>query len=145
MNPRPFWITVGFILCAAVSAGAQTNHLVPVPRETGGSGKYRRIIYKSLLLTPAQFGRMIYETGWGEPEWAVSVYGTGATKRAEHPYHSYRITVIRSRSSIWNILDDRNAGNKADPIRTSRKDAPIGEALAFAVQNAWRTDRKSVV
>jgi len=139
MNPRPLWLVVAFILCATVSAQSQTSHLVPVKREAGGSGEYRRVIYKKLLVTPAQFGRMIYEPGWADPEWAVSVYGVRATKRAEHPYKSYYVTVTRSRSSIWNILEDQRRGDPHEAIRTSRKDAPISEELAYALQNAWRT------
>jgi hypothetical protein len=135
MNPRPLWLTVAFIVCASVIARSQPNHLVPVRHETGESAEYRRLIYKYLLVTPAQFGRMIYEPGWYEPEWAESVYGTGATNRANQPYDSYRVTVTRSRSSIWNILEER----KHEAIRTSRKDALISKELALAVRSAWRT------
>src|SRR5712691_7381770 len=106
-----FWLIVAFLVCAVsavAAAGGQPGHLVPVQHETGESAEYRGLIYKNLLVTPAQFGRMIYEPGWYEPEWAVSIYGVGATSRREQPYRSYGITVTKSLSSIWISLPSNN-------------------------------------
>jgi len=132
------------LFCAArisVGSGDQLDHLVPVERahEVGESGEYRRLIYKHLLVNPAQFGRMIYEPGFYEAEWAVSVYGIDATKRPDQPYRSYRITVTRSLGSIWISLPSNNEEHQRKRIRASRKDATIDAELAFAVQRAWRT------
>ncbi len=137
-----FWLIVALLVCAVsavAAAGGQPGHLVPVQHETGESAEYRGLIYKNLLVTPAQFGRMIYEPGWYEPEWAVSIYGVGATSRREQPYRSYGITVTKSLSSIWISLPSNNEEHKHKPIRRSRKDATIDSNLAVAVQRAWRT------
>src|SRR5256885_2211184 len=77
-------VTAALLFCAAgrlLASGDQPDHLVPVRRENGESGQYRRLIYKHLLVTPAQFGRMIYEPGFYEPEWAVSLYPVGQSHR----------------------------------------------------------------
>ena len=122
-------VTAALLFCAAgrlLASGDQPDHLVPVRRENGESGQYRRLIYKHLLVTPAQFGRMIYE-----PEWAVSLYAVG---------QSHRITVTKSRRSIWIALaGDKDERPRYNPIRTSRKDVLISAELALAVQRAWAT------
>ena len=133
MSARPHRVTTALLFCAAsglLASGDQPDHLVPVRRETGESVEYRRLIYKHLLVTPAQFGRMIYEPGFSEPEWAVSVYAIG---------QSYRITVTKSLSSIWISLPGNNEEHRHKPIRSSRKDAFISGELALAVQRAWAT------
>jgi len=131
---RARYVTAALLLCAAVrllASGDQPDHLFPVRRENGESGQYRRLIYKHLLVTPAQFGRMIYEPGFYEPEWAVSVYTVG---------QSHRITVTKSRRSIWiACAGDREERPQYNPIRTTRKDVLISAELALGVQRAWAT------
>jgi hypothetical protein len=80
MRTRAYLLAPVVLFCAAsglLASGDQPDHLVPARRETGESAEYRRLIYKHLLVTPGQFGRMIYEPGFYEPEWAVSVYAVG--------------------------------------------------------------------
>jgi hypothetical protein len=134
MNPRAYVATAALLFCAAtglVASGDQPDHLVPLRHDVGESAEYRRLIYKHLLVTPAQFGRMIYEPGFYEPEWAVSVFVAD---------HSHRITVTKSRRSIWIALaGDKDERPRYKPIRTSRKDVVISGELALGVQRAWAT------
>ena len=127
-------VTVTLLFCAAgrlLAFGDQPEHLVPVRHETGESAEYRRLIYKHLLVTPAQFGRMIYEPGFYESEWAVSVYAVG---------QSHRVTITKSRRSIWiACAGEKDERPRYNPIRTTRKDASISGELAAAVQKAWAT------
>jgi hypothetical protein len=120
---------------AGVPLSGQPNHLVPINSEYP---EYRRLIYKALLVTPAQFGRMIYEPGFYDPEWALSVWQT-ERRIGSSESGSYHITVTRSSSSIWISLQSKNEENKQQPIRVSRKDATIDRELAVAVQRAWST------
>jgi hypothetical protein len=145
MRPRAHRLAVALLFCAArglFGSGEQPDHLMPGRHETGESAEYRRLIYKHLLITPAQFGRMIYEPGWDPPEWAVSVYGTG--KLGGNDYRSYHITVTRVLSSgwvssIWTSLPSNNEERRQKTIRTSRKDVEIDRELAMSVQRAWAT------
>jgi len=141
MRPRAHLKTLALLFCATnglFASGEQPDHLMPVPYETGITAKYRKLVYKHLLVTPAQFGRMIWEPGFSEPEWAVSVYGVGATHESTQPYHSYYVTFTGSLDSIWGALPQNGERHKQKPIRVTRKDTAITPALAFAVQAAWR-------
>ncbi len=117
---------------------------MPVRHYSGESAEYRRLISKHLLVTPAQFGRMIDEPGWDPPEWAVSVYGTGKLGTDPNEYRSYHITVTRVVSnrwvsSIWTALPSNNEERRRKAIHTSRADVQISRELALAVQRAWAT------
>ena len=146
MRPHIYLIGI-LLLCstrAAIGSGDQPDHLMPVPHETGENAKYRRLIYKHLLVTPAQFGRMIDEPGFDAPEWAVSVYGTGKVSSSGSEYRSYHVTVTRvlsSRwvSSIWTSLPSNNEERRQKTVRTSREDVEISREPAVAVQHAWAT------
>jgi len=128
----------------AATADQQPQHLLPMRHYTGESAEYRRLIYKHLLVTPGQLGRMIYEPGWDSPEWAVSVYGSGKASTGFNAYRSYHITVTRvleSRwvTSIWTSLPSNNEERLHKAIHTSRADVQIGPELALAVRSAWAT------
>ena len=143
-RPTQLGVILSLSLCAAATADQQPQHLVPARHDTGESAEYRRLIYKHLLVTPGQFGRMIDEPGWDPPEWAVSVYGTGKLSTGSNDYRSYHVTVTRvleSRwvTSIWTSLPSNNEERRHKAIHTSRADVQIPPELALSVQRAWAT------
>jgi len=96
-------------------------------------GKYGALLRQYLLITPADFGRMVLMPSF-KTETAVSVYSvpkSGASKDTS----IFRITVTFANESLWEIAEGSSSAK--DP-RVSRHDLDIDAALALAIQQAWR-------
>ena len=137
----PFAITFLFFLPVVTSLGPleaaprAEDHLVPF--RTSGFDEFRPSLYKKLLLTSGNYGRMIEFVG--EPnrgEFAVSVQcgeGSGAGNQCS-------VTLTKAKQNLGSIMVEhwgKRPLELINRVRAIRKDAPIGRATASAIRSTW--------
>jgi hypothetical protein len=135
-----FALTFRFLLAALFLArleGAPNpeDHLVPF--RISGFDEFRPSLYKKLLLTPGNYGRMIEFVG--EPnrgEFAVSVQcgeGSGAGNQCS-------VTLTKAKQNLGSIMVEhwgKRPLELINRVRAIRKDAPIAPATALAIRSTW--------
>jgi hypothetical protein len=87
---------------------------------------YRAYLEKNLLITPADFGRMICIDGG---ELVISVYSEPTAKEVKDG-KNFRITLTKSERG--------NLPSSKGDIKVTRIDADIDAGFATAIQQAWR-------
>ena len=115
--------------------GEQPNHLVPV---TPRSDTYIKLVEEKLLVTPADYGRMIFRPSFSG-EFAVSVYGDNYTESYPREPLVFHITLTKAKDSIWYSMPENNGQKKQESTAIIRIDIIIDKTLAVAIQRAWAT------
>lgn len=134
-------LTFLFLLAALTSLGGleaaphPEDHLVPF--RTSVFDEFRPSLYRKLLLTPGNCGRMIeFVAGPDRGEFAVSVQceeRSGAANQCS-------VTLTKAKQNLGSILEE-NLGKRPleliNRVRAIRKDAPIAPATALAIRSTW--------
>jgi len=143
------FVVIFFFLLPALTSLARSeaaprpeDHLVPF--RTSIFDEFRPSLYKKLLLTPGNYGRMIEFAG--EPnrgEFAVSVQcgeGSGTGNQCA-------VTLTKAKQNLGSILVEhwgKRPLELIDKVSAVRKDAPIGAATASAIRAAWTKFLRSI-
>jgi hypothetical protein len=140
MKTRPvlsllFLLTMLMSLARLEGAPNPVDHLLPF--RASGFDEFRPSLYKKLLLTPGNYGRMIEFVG--EPnrgEFAVSVQcgeGAGAGNKCS-------VTLTKVRQNLGSIMVEhwgKGPLELINRVRAVRKDAPIAPGTALAIRSIW--------
>ncbi len=113
--------------------GAQPDHLVPIKPFID---KYSQLIANKLLVTPGDYGRMVFLPPF-RAEYALSVYGDHNAENDILKPRSFYITLTRATKSIWGSMPENNPEKKQQDFEVERIDVTIDKVFAVAIQRAW--------
>jgi hypothetical protein len=110
------------------------NHLVPFRASVFDD--FRPSLYKKLLLTPGNYGRMIeFVPGPDRGEFAVSLQ----CEDTSHP-NQCSVTLTKLKQNLGSILVEhwgKDSLGLINRVPATRKDAPIHPAAASTVRSTW--------